>query len=85
MQGSVKFDQRIYQENLILKKILGVTVIQPGDPNDPLTGIIGLTRSTSKETVYLESANKELRNNPQIKSMLEKKTLFDTIFSDMLA
>ena len=83
MQG-VKFEQKIYQENLILKKVIGVTVIHPMDKNDPLTGL-ALTKSTSREPVYLESANRELRNNPGIKSMLEKKTLFDTIFSDMLA
>jgi len=82
---SVKFEQKIYQENLILKKVIGVTVITPGDKNDPLTSLLTLSRSASKEPIYLESANRELRNNPHIKSMLEKKTLFDTIFSDMLA
>ena len=82
---SVKFDQKIYQENLILKKVIGVTVIPPGDKNDPLSSLLTLSRSASKESFYLESANRELRNNPHIKSMLEKKTLFDTIFSDMLA
>jgi hypothetical protein len=33
---SVKFDTKIYQENLILKRTLAATVIVPGDPNDPL-------------------------------------------------
>lgn len=35
--------------------------------------------------MYLPSANAELVKSPSIKSMLEKKTLFDTIFSDMIA
>ena len=81
---SVKFEQKIYQENLILKKIIMVTVIPPGDANDPLKSLT-ITKSSSREATYLESANRELRTNPGIKSMLEKKTLFDTIFSDMLA
>ena len=80
---SVKFQQKIYQENLILKKILMVTVIDPFDPNDPLNNL--LTKQASRPIVYLQSANKELQSNPGIKSMLERKTLFDTIFSDMLA
>jgi len=81
---SVKFQQKIYQENLILKKILLVTVIDPNDAADPLHNLT-LTKSGSNATVYLESANRELRNNPGIKTMLERRTLFDTIFSDMLA
>jgi hypothetical protein len=68
-----------------LKKILGVTVIPPGDRNDPLSSLLSASKSSGKDTVFLESAYKELVNNPSIKSMLEKKTLFDTIFSDMLA
>ncbi len=80
---SVKFQQKIYQENLILKKILMVTVIDPADPNDPLNNL--LTKQASRPVIYLQSANRELESNPGIKSMLERKTLFDTIFSDMLA
>jgi hypothetical protein len=78
---TVKFDQRIYQENLILKRTLGVTVIAPDDTNDPLMKFSGSTLGTK----YLPNANLELTNSPQIKSMLEKKTLFDTIFSDLLS
>lgn len=37
MNTSVKFDQRIYQENLIIKRVLSASVIAPGDTNDPLT------------------------------------------------
>ena len=36
---SVKFDSRIYQENLILRKVLSVSVIPPNDPSDPLANI----------------------------------------------
>ncbi len=64
MASSVKFDQKIYQENLILKKVLGVTVIAPGDKNDPLSSLLGISKSAGREVVYLESANKELTNNP---------------------
>jgi hypothetical protein len=39
----------------------------------------------SGQNTYLPSANQELSRSPEIKSMLEKKTLFDTIFSDVLA
>ena len=82
MNHSVKFDQRIYQENLILKRVLYVTVIQPGDQNDPLDKF---AVNTSAPITYIQSANAELRKNPEIKSMLEKKTLFDIIFSDVLS
>jgi hypothetical protein len=36
---SIKFDSRIYQENLILKKILQISVIPLNDSNDPLANI----------------------------------------------
>jgi hypothetical protein len=68
---------------LVLKKILMVTVIDPTDTNDPLNNFLNIT--ASRPVVYLPSANAELKSSPGIKTMLEKKTLFDTIFSDMLA
>jgi len=77
---SVKFDQRIYQENLILKKVLQVTVISQQDSNDPLASLI-----SNSSVTLLQQACRELLKFPQIKSMLEKKTLFDTIFSDILS
>jgi len=47
----VKFQQKIYQENLILKKILMVTVIDPFDPNDPLNNL--LTKQASRPIEYI--------------------------------
>ena len=78
--SGIKFDQRIYQENLILKKVLQVTLFHPQDPNDPLSKL-----SQNADYTYLTSANQELSKFPSIKTLLEKKTLFDTIFSEILS
>lgn len=52
---SVKFNQRLYQENLILKKVLSVTIFHPQDQNDPLSKMGASGSSTV--AVYLQSAN----------------------------
>jgi len=41
--------------------------------------------SQSNDFTYLVSANRELQKYPGIKTLLEKKTLFDSIFSEILS
>ena len=85
-----------------MKRILSVSVIPLGDPNDPLSSFSTGGSTTSGSTVssiggnsgsniggsqltFLKDAYAEMRKTPEIKSMLEKKTLFDTIFSEVLS
>lgn len=79
--SGVKFEQRIYQENLILKKVLQISVVPLNDPLDPLANM-----TVSGPVTFLPAAYAELFKDAQTtKSFLDKKTLFDTIFSDILA
>jgi hypothetical protein len=39
MSTSLKFEQRIYQENLLLKKVLQVSVFPLNDATDPFSKI----------------------------------------------
>ena len=62
--------------------MLQVSVIPLNDPLDPLASM-----AINGPVVFLPAAYGDLAKEPAgtVKSVLDKRTLFDTIFSDMLA
>lgn len=69
-----KYSDQIYSENLLLKRILNVTIISPEDDL--------LAKMYNGPMTYSEEVNQLLDGKSQ--SLMENKSVFDTLISNLL-
>lgn len=69
-----KYSELIYQENLLLKRILNITLIPPQDDK--------LVKMYTGTPVYSREINELLYNGLQ--SLMENQSVFDTLISNLL-